>query len=226
MKHLLSLTALLVAFAAPASASIIGVSALPGANDHIAWSEFGGDGTGISTPDTRLSAGGHTVGVHASDGILRVALEGTSHSGGFTAGTYLLTHSGTDDRVWISFDDQTVRGVGFHIEPNATGAFTATLIAHATDGSILGSATFPGTATTTSDGTAPFAGLLSDSFDIAWVEFSVTQPGSEFPFGANLTIDTAVFIERAAAVPEPASLLLLAGALVLFFAVVRTRSCA
>jgi hypothetical protein len=235
MKRLLlpALLALLAANA-PASASVIGVTsrAALGDNDRISWSAFGPDGGAISTPDSRLSVHGHTIGVHASDGVFRLRVEGVSHHGGFTPGSFLLTHEGSDDRATISFDDQSVRGVGFHIQPlfapDYEGGFTAMLLAFAADATLLGSADFTGTVSHASDGSAPFVGLLSTGFDIAWIELRVIEPpGTPFEFGANLAIDTAFLVEPVRVIPEPASIALLGGALLALGLVRRRRaSCA
>jgi hypothetical protein len=181
----------------------------------IDWSSFGTPGTSLSTP-VSMSFGAETVGINSSSGTAELRQQGTDFTGNFAAGDGLLSLPDGDksDVFDLTFSGAAVYGLGAQIEPVSgyTGAFTGMMKLYGTNNALLGEISVAGDATRAGDDSAVFLGA-SSSVPIAYVAFFVEEGSPYFPVEGDLAINELSLSET---VPEPASVLLLAPALLAF----------
>lgn len=192
-----------------------------GANDFIAWDQFGSDYTLIASGThghTNLGLG-FTIksvndGTGVDDGgISEDRTEGVSWNGIFTGGARVLyfhnSHQALNSDLEIVFD-KAVGGVGYNVQSNAFGAFDATVAAYTGDfqsgGTFINNGTVSGLNDGTHQGTAPFEGFVSQDGDIGAIYLATfMHDGSD---DQGLGIGNVLI--RNNAVPEPASMAALA----------------
>jgi len=181
----------------------------------IDWSSFGSAGTTLSTP-VSMGFGAETVAIGSSAGIAELRQQGTDFAGNFAPGDALLSlPDGYKSDVFdLKFSGAPVYGLGAQIEPvgGYTGAFTGLMKLYSATNLLLGEISVAGDATNAGDDSAVFLGA-SSTIPIAYVAFFVDEGNPYFPVEGDLAIN-ALSLEES--VPEPASALLLAPALLAF----------
>lgn len=131
--------------------------------------------------------------------------QGPAWLGNFAPGEELLFTGLIDDTVTLDFDS-AVQGVGFQIQSNAFGVFTARLEAFDAGNVSLGFGIFSGNSDSAANDSAIFAGLLSTSVDIDRIVIDITLNG-----GSGFAINGPRI--QVPGIPEPTTLALLALAL-------------
>jgi hypothetical protein len=204
-------TLLLVALAAAGVVSIaqavpvqVATRAALGANDFKDWATLGPSGTNLTNPFTTTSNGGLSFTESQAAHFSMRANQGNGWNGNFAPGDALIFTDGPFGPITIDFAT-AILGVGFQIQANDIGAFTATLTPFDAMGNMLGGPfSIAGTASiiTTGDNTAPFLGILDNVAEISRIVVDVDSFGqfnSDHNFAINLmSIRTA----PAASVPE------------------------
>lgn len=224
MKRLL-LAALVIA--APARAAVYQVNdrsgfAAPFGSD---FSAFGSPGTSVSTQDSR-TINGVTITTETSGGTFGLAREGSDYTGNFAVGDTLLTQSGLSDNFILRFSGAPVYGVGTQFEPfstNFTGSYGAILDVYDATGRQVADFDRPGTKTTAENGSVPFLGALSTDVPIGYIILSVTTDRAPFFTAGDVAADALTLSTTRSDVPEPASIAILAAAVVGVLGVTRHK---
>jgi len=191
-----------------ADALLIWNGTSPAANDSTSWAGLGPDGTTIPSPFHATSTDGVAITGTFAGGSGLTAVQGVSWTGGFPAGDHLVwtfnnaTNTGTAP-LTLAFGTAVLAG-GVEIQSDAPGAFTAQV--QAFDG-----ATSLGIENLASDaaGDPIFIGAQDTTADITSLVFSCTGACANNDFA----VDTLRSINPSGT-PEPASLSLLASALI------------
>jgi hypothetical protein len=174
-------------------------------SDTVLWGQLGSDNTIVPQSFTATSTGSRSIGGSFSTSSGHVVYAGTSWTpvtGAFANGDALVwANNGNGGTGPITLTFPTMSGVGAAIQSDAPGQFTAKLQLFA--GSTALTAV---TLTSDSAGDAIFIGALNNTKDVTSAVFSLTSAVSDT---ADLAIDT-LDLRSAPAVPEPASVLLLA----------------
>jgi len=206
-----------------AHASVIQVfnrSSLPTTFD---WNSFGPAGTVISTPESRPGGPG-TVTVASSVGTMLIHQEGVDWHGNFAVGDSLLALADGDrsDSFIVSFSGAPVFGLGTQIQPASGffGSFTGIMELFSASNTLLGEVTIAGNSTNAEDNSAPFLGAMSTT-PIDHADFLVAVGFPGFPTEGDLAINQLSLL---AAVPEPATALVLGTAILGLAATRRQRS--
>jgi hypothetical protein len=198
--------------------------ATPGAlapNDSVDWSQHGGDQTSIFQNLTWQSLNSLTITSSLAGGngtVARVcpaapSCSWTTSGTGMSAGDYLFWASDPNQGTGaLTLSFPLLSGVGFWIQADAVGQFTAQIQA-------FNGSTLEGTFTATSDanGDPVFLGVRSDNIatNITKVVISLTSCGfkncdlNDFAIGSLLLRDPVI------TTAEPSSLFLIGGGLVL-----------
>lgn len=192
---------LILGSAAAADAGIVQINNASqlGAFDTVDWGIFGTVPSTVST-FAQAPVGSMTVHINTAAGALN--LEPGSAVGGFLTTDTLLSQlpGNLSDPVLVGFSTP-VRGVGTQIESLLPGAFTGFMDLYGLGNTFLGEVSVSGTTTSANDGSAPFIGAISTSFDIDHVIFSVYNGNPQFPHAGDVAINALDF-----AVPEPVTL--------------------
>jgi len=191
-----------------ADALLIWNGTSPAANDSTSWAGLGPDGTTIPSPFHATSTDGVAITGTFAGGSGLTAVQGVSWTGGFPAGDHLVwtfnnaTNTGTAP-LTLAFGTAVFAG-GLEIQADLPGAFTAQV--QAFDG-----ATSLGIENLASDaaGDPIFIGAQDTTADITSLVFSCTGACANNDFA----VDTLRSINPSGT-PEPASLSLLASALI------------
>jgi len=191
-----------------ADALLIWNATSPAANDSTSWAGLGPDGTTIPSPFHATSTDGVAITGTFAGGSGLTAVQGVSWTGGFPAGDHLVwtfnnaTNTGTAP-LTLAFGTAVFAG-GLEIQADLPGAFTAQV--QAFDG-----ATSLGIENLASDaaGDPIFIGAQDTTADITSLVFSCTGACANNDFA----VDTLRSINPSGT-PEPASLSLLASALI------------
>ena len=191
-----------------ADALLIWNGTSPAANDSTSWAGLGPDGTTIPSPFHATSTDGVAITGTFAGGSGLTAVQGVSWTGGFPAGDHLVwtfnnaTNTGTAP-LTLAFGTAVFAG-GLEIQADLPGAFTAQV--QAFDG-----ATSLGIENLASDaaGDPIFIGAQDTTADITSLVFSCTGACANNDFA----VDTLRSINPSGT-PEPASLALLASALI------------
>lgn len=215
---------LLTATHATASTIQVGSAGALGANDFYNWSQVrvldgGGNAAAQSSPRSVTSNLSRTASI-SDGGAFTGLIEGTDWFGNFVVGQNVLYSGDTNNpfagasAITVTFNT-SVAGLGLQISSNFYGAFTASLQVF-NGATSLGLFNVSGVMDGSENGNAPFLGALSDSSNITRAVFTLTSnTGAGFGVNRLLTTDTGA----APAVPEPATLSLVAiGALGAFAA--------
>jgi PEP-CTERM motif len=206
----LAIASLMMTFAVPVSAAVIGVTSQGalGPNDIVTWLQLGVDSTSFSTPAGWTSANGFTGTLSASAGSLQRYDQGSGWGGNFTNGDQLIYQPNsessqmTSEPVTIHFST-AVQGFGTQFQSNNFGAFDITMAAFDISNASIGTFVFnTGNSNGAGDGSAAYFGLLSSTNDISYVVikaiFTANPLSSDFAFNQ---VDLLT-------VPEPASIAL------------------
>jgi hypothetical protein len=171
------------------------------------WGQFGADPTAVAN-NASFAAGAEagTVGGSASGFTMftgstynadflpanNVLALFDLNSGNATAGSFVLTFA------------SPVFAAGAQVQPLLAGSFSGAIAAYNSANVLLGSFNISGSNGQNGNGSASFAGIISDAKDIKRIEFT--------GFGDGAAINQLSARTIAAAVPEPdAALMLLAG---------------
>lgn len=195
----------LMAQAAVASVSLTSSRAAIGPGFLVDWGAIGGEGTQTGAPPTPVG------GINLSGAPTFTVLSGGTFNADFLAGDNILAlydFAGVGDVINGQFTIEFasgVRGAGAQVQANLFGAFSGLIEAFDASNNLLGSAAVNGSNGGNGDGSAVFAGLVSDSFDIRRLTFS--------GFGAGAAINqlSVWSIDDSQRVPEPPALLALLG---------------
>lgn len=199
-------------FAGPATVAVYNVGDL-GANDFIAWDQFGSDFSQIASGTHGFTNNGIGFTFYSANdftgqddgGSGEVRTEGVSWDGIFNGGDRLLyfhnSFAQTQSDIALVFD-KAVGGVGANIQSNAFGNYTANM--GAWDGALGGNAlafgAVDGNNTGLEDGTAPFMGAVGGMIRTVYYSFHMKDGSDDLGAGmANVLVNDN-------AVPEPASM--------------------
>lgn len=196
--------ALLMLLAGRAQASSIAVSTRSAinANDFIDWGQLGPNGT--------ITFGGLTTTVTSNLGLQATASAPDAH-GRLQQGTTFFGSFAAGDNLFFAFPGpiqitfaSPVRGAGAQFQ-NGFGSVVVQLSAFDSLNNLLGQFSVTTTTGNNQDNSAVFLGILDSTADISRL---VIQPSGSVDINVNtLSLNTR-------AVPEPATLLLLGGALI------------
>ncbi len=208
----------LVSICLPAVPAVVGISdpTALGSNDSVGWAQLGPANSVLSGTINAVST--HGTAVTGTSALFQRVDEGNGWLGDFTLGDALFWNTDSGAPMTFVFA-HPVRGGGTFIEGDLIGGFSATITAY-NGASLLETYTVSGTNNAYEDGSAPFAGLLSDSANITKLVFSEASnsgPANEF------AIDSLVLNSS---MPEPKTLGLGATAILVMLGAVsykRTR---
>jgi hypothetical protein len=216
---LLATLAVHTAQAAPVTLHTSRVSLDP--NDVVDWGLWLADFGASTSPLNVTSAGGIDVDAINPEGFTRLTQD-TSYFGDFTSGENILTSSGHVDEFdvqagpfssWIAFQfDTPVFGAGINIQANNFGPYEASIEVFDAFAFSLGLFTGNGISGV-GDGTLLYLGVTSTLAEISTVIVRLTEytdPDEDGFFGLGVNQLDIVAAEEAPAVPEPATLSLLA----------------
>ena len=179
----------------------------------VAWGAPGPDLTSLGSTFTQ----GPVTVSGASDFTV---FSGTTFNSDFLATDWILSlydlNTGPLAGIFSIAFASAVSSVGAQLQASMFGAFTGTISAFDASNGLLGAFTVLGNNNFGSgDGSAVFAGIISDSVNITRIEFAGFGEGA----GINQLSASAT-----ASVPEPGALLLLVGPLALLVATRRRRN--
>jgi len=171
----------------------------------------------LGTPTAWTSSGADTglVGLFGTGQNFEIYQQGANWGGDFAPGMGIVYNGATDGSgntpadVVLAFN-QAEYGAGAYVEPDLFGAFTATITLYNSSDIAIGSYVEAGTSTGT-PGTATFIGAYDPTADVWAVGFNVVDANGV----DNVGIGMAGLMDSLPAVgtPEPASMLLIAPAL-------------
>ena len=174
---------------------------------------------GAPGPDLTQLGSTFTQGPVTVSGANAFAIfNGSSYNSDFLASDWVLAlydlNSGPLAGVFSIAFASAVSSAGAQLQALSYGAFTGTISAFDSSNILLGVFNVAGNTGTSGDGSAVFAGIVSDSVNISRIEFAGFGDGA----GINhLSASTA-------SVPEPGTLLLLMGPLAFLVAARRRRN--
>lgn len=162
-------------------------------------------GWGVLGPEFTAVGSTASVGPATVTGSTFGVLNGSTYNGDFLPADVLLTmfDLNTGDAVDGVFDIQlssAVQAIGAQVQANAFGPFSVLIEAFGAGDTPLGSFTLGGNNGGNGDGSALFAGVMTDGLEITHVRFSGLGAGAAI---GSLLLDTVVD-----QVPEPGTLLL------------------
>jgi PEP-CTERM motif-containing protein len=200
----------MTAGAQSAAASTLGITAETDLKNigHLDWGLLGPSFASVSNAFTTPvpGIGGLNItGSQAGGDFVRIDQGSADWNGNFGAGESLLW-SFFGGPMTFTFD-KAIAGFGTQIEADNLGAFTARIEAFNAANVSLGVFTRAGSATTSGDDSAMFLGILSDVADIRSIRLSLTSSGNGLGDISDFAINSPTIQD--AAVPEPASVLLL-----------------
>ncbi|HEX4665381.1 MAG TPA: hypothetical protein VH207_02180 [Chthoniobacterales bacterium] len=186
MKKFVAL--LLVLSACAADAAVMPINN-PGAltiDGTIDWGPLGPPFTQINNPFTIGVDGCNLSAVvsQAGQSSFERRDQGNGWGGNFGPGEELLWTAGANGPMTLAFNS-TISGIGFQIQADFFGAFTATLEAFDSSNMSLGSFMFNGNSTSDGDDSAIFIGVLSDMSDIASLSIDVSDINGQSDFAIN-----------------------------------------
>lgn len=192
----LAATAVLAFATSPAVAAVAWDGT--GASDTVDFSQFGPEGSTVSSGTTFTSPGGVTGAVTTSaDGALQRINQSSGWSGNFAPGAPLLWNLGSAGDVTFNFD-QAVAAAGAQFQADFYGPFVARFTLN--DGSFFD---VNGDSTGNADNSAVFVGASSGAADISSVTFHELSGGGDNDFAVgNLRLLASPV---APGVPEPAT---------------------
>jgi hypothetical protein len=179
------------------------------ANAMANWGQFGPELTPVSNGAS--FAAGAITGTVAGSGSTFTMLTGATYNADFLAADNVLAlfDTGSGNPAAGSFVltfTTPVFAAGAQVQASSFGSFAGTVAAYNTGGTLLGSFAVNGSNGGNGNGTAAFAGIISDALDIKRLEF--------FGFGAGAGINQLSLRNVAQPIPEPgAAALMLAGLL-------------
>lgn len=145
-----------------------------GKNDSVDWGNLGAAYTAVTgNPFAINSGGGLHLTVGMPTGQFERADEGQGWTGNFKVGDKLLWTAYSDGPVQLEFQSP-IFAVGAQLQRDVYGDFSAVLEAFDSAKHSLGSVSFNGLSSDAQDGSAIFAGFLSDSANIASISLNVT----------------------------------------------------
>ncbi|MGI4794233.1 MAG: PEP-CTERM sorting domain-containing protein [Janthinobacterium lividum] len=206
--------ATLLLWVIPASAAVLQVNDRAGfaAPFNFDFSAFGAPGGVVSTQESR-TVNGVTITVQTSGGSFGISREGAGYTGNFKLGDTLLTQSGLSDNFILRFSGMPIYGVGTQFEPFSAaflGSYGAILDVYDTNGRQIADFDLAGVKTSAENNSVPFLGALSTDVPIGYVAFSVATNRAPFFTAGDVAANTLTLSTTRMAVPEPASLTLLA----------------
>ncbi|MBU6260683.1 MAG: PEP-CTERM sorting domain-containing protein [Burkholderiales bacterium] len=205
------MTSLLLAGGLHAAPVVVSDPSLLNANDSVAWSQLGPDGTAVGPAFNAVSAQGNSVtgNLAGGAGCLAVVTNGVNCSWnagtGFNAGDSVLwANDGNGGTGALTLNFAGVFGAGLYLQADAFGSFMAQVQVFV--GNVLAN-----TFSVASDaaGSGVFIGALDNQADITSMQFSLSSCGTADPacdindFAVN-TLQLKV-ANSTAAVPEPAT---------------------
>jgi hypothetical protein len=198
IKTILTFGAAALVVSARGQSLITNVGAL-GANDQLNWSNLGPSQTTYSSPfNINSSLNNETINVSLLSNMTFLRLDQSNGwNGNFAPGEPLLYNQGFGD-IYLSFSNP-LNGVGFQIQADYPGSFTATISAFDANNVYLGSVSEAGNSTFTADNSAIFIGIETQNISKIMID---TQSGA----GSNFVIGTTYL--DVAPVPEPSTLAL------------------
>lgn len=148
-------------------------------DDFIDWSTLGPEGTVLSNPFSAVSTHGLSVDVSMPSGDFERVDEGSGWLGNFTPGAALLWTSMNDGPITFRFASPINGfGGGAKVQPDSIGAFSVSISAFDDVNNLLGLVTRSGSSTMDEDGSAVFAGILSDVANIRSIRIDVSTSGN------------------------------------------------
>jgi hypothetical protein len=186
------------------------------ADSFVVWGDAADEGNTLTSPYDRVSSGGLTVtAVHEGDFLLLV--QDSAYAGNFAPGDVVLNSNFTDGPITINFAS-AVRGLGFQVQRDQLGDFTATLTAFGAGNVNFGSVSVDGTTAFAlpGDNTAPFLGLVSSLRDIVSIQISVSHLGTDSGDTVDITnLNLLTSDPGTSEIPEPTTAGLMAAGVAL-----------